>query len=63
VTISGDPRMFAWVTYGGRPFADAVGAGDLVVSGDTAAAETFLSLYTLPPTVGAEAADLAGSTR
>ncbi|HEY2297953.1 MAG TPA: winged helix-turn-helix transcriptional regulator [Jatrophihabitans sp.] len=55
-TISGDPRMFASVTYGGRPFADAVATGDLVVGGDVAAAEKFLSLYTLPPTVGAEAA-------
>src|SRR5690349_23673684 len=45
-TISGDPRMFASVTYGGRPFADAVGTGDLVGSGDATAAETFLSPYT-----------------
>lgn len=50
-TISGDPRMFASVTYGGRPLADAVAAGDLVVAGDEAAAETFLHLYTLPPVV------------
>lgn len=47
--ISGDPRMFAAVTYGGRPFADAISTGDLVVTGDIAAAERFLHLYTLPP--------------
>ena len=55
-TITGDPRMFASVTYGGRPFADAVATGDLRVTGDHAAAERFLSLYTLPPTVSAEPA-------
>jgi DNA-binding HxlR family transcriptional regulator len=60
-TITGDPRMFASVTYGGRPFSDAIGTGDLVVSGDAAAAETFLSLYTLPPTVGAETHAAAGT--
>lgn len=53
-TISGDPRMFASITYGGRPFSDAVATGDLVVAGDSAAAEQFLGLYTLPPTVGAD---------
>ena len=53
-TISGDPRMFAAVVYGGRPLADAMATGDLHVSGDHAAAEQFLSLYSLPPTVGAD---------
>lgn len=48
-TISGDPRMFASVTYGGRPLSDALVAGDLAVDGDTGAAQRFLSLYTLPP--------------
>jgi DNA-binding HxlR family transcriptional regulator len=52
VTISGSPRMFASVVYGGRPLADAVSSGDLVVDGDESAAELFLSLYTLPPLVG-----------
>lgn len=52
-TIAGDSRMFAAVTYGGRPLSDAVAAGDLRVTGDEAAAERFLSLYTLLPTVGA----------
>ena len=52
-TIAGDPRAFAAVTYGGRPLADAIGAGDLVVTGNMAAAELFLHLYTLPPAVSA----------
>lgn len=59
-TIAGDPRAFAAVVYGGRPLADAITAGDLEVTGDRAAAERFLSLYTLPPTVAAVPADPAG---
>lgn len=47
--ISGDPRAFASVTYGGRPLADAVASGDLVITGDMKAADAFLHLYTLPP--------------
>jgi DNA-binding HxlR family transcriptional regulator len=52
-TISGDPRMFAAVTYGGRPLSDAVASGDLHLAGDPDVAARFLSLYTLPPVVGA----------
>jgi DNA-binding HxlR family transcriptional regulator len=52
-TIAGDPRAFAAVTYGGRPLADAVRAGDLLVTGNMASAELFLHLYTLPPAAGA----------
>lgn len=52
-TISGDSRAFASVTYSGRPLADAIGSGDLVVSGNIAAADAFLHLYTLPPTESA----------
>ena len=48
-TIAGDPRAFASVTYGGRPLADAVASGDLVVTGAMSAAEAFLHLYSLPP--------------
>ncbi len=51
-TIAGDPRAFASVTYGGRPLADAIGTGELVVTGDLAAADTFLHLYSLPAPVG-----------
>jgi DNA-binding HxlR family transcriptional regulator len=53
-TITGDPRMFAAVTYAGRPLSDAVETGDLTVTGDSDAARQFLALYTLPPPVGAE---------
>jgi len=52
-TIAGDPRAFASVTYGGRPLADAVATGDLVVTGTLVSAESFLHLYTLPPVAGA----------
>jgi DNA-binding HxlR family transcriptional regulator len=48
-TISGDPRMFAAVTYGGRPYSDAIASKDLAVTGSHDAARHFLSLYTLPP--------------
>ncbi|MDP9092448.1 MAG: winged helix-turn-helix transcriptional regulator [Actinomycetota bacterium] len=52
-TIAGDPRAFAAVTYGGRLLADAIDAGELVVTGNAASAELFLHLYTLPPTASA----------
>jgi DNA-binding HxlR family transcriptional regulator len=54
-TIAGDPRAFAAVIYGGRPLTASVTAGELNVTGDRAAAEQFVSLYTLPPTVDAGA--------
>ena len=53
--ITGNPRMFASVIYGGRPLADATASGDLTVTGDDAAAEQFVSLFTLPPTVSEQA--------
>ena len=59
--IAGDPRMFAAVTYGGRPLADSVATGDLAVEGDASAAEQFFALYTLPPCVGAEPAAASAS--
>jgi DNA-binding HxlR family transcriptional regulator len=52
-TIAGDARAFASVTYGGRPLADAIAAGDLVVTGTMASADSFLHLYTLPPVASA----------
>jgi DNA-binding HxlR family transcriptional regulator len=54
-TIAGDPRAFAAVLYAGRPLADAIAAGDLEVTGDRAAAERFLSLYTVPRSVEVDA--------
>jgi hypothetical protein len=47
-TIAGESRQFAAVTYGGRPLADAVSTGDLVVTGDVDSADRFLHLYSLP---------------
>lgn len=35
-------------SYGGRPLADAVAAGEVAVCGDPAAAERLLTLFTLP---------------
>lgn len=52
-TITGDPRAFAAVTYGGRALADAIDAGELVVTGNVASADLFLHLFTLPPTASA----------
>jgi DNA-binding HxlR family transcriptional regulator len=52
-TIAGASRQFAAVTYGGRPLADAIGTGDLVVTGNVESADRFLHLYSLPPTAGA----------
>lgn len=51
-TIAGDPRAFAAVVYGGRPLADAIDTGDLLITGNVDAAERFLHPYSLPPTVG-----------
>lgn len=56
-TIAGDPRAFAAVIYGGRPLTDVIAAGDLDVIGDRAAAEQFLSLYTLPQSFDAPATE------
>jgi DNA-binding HxlR family transcriptional regulator len=52
-TIAGDARVFASVTYGGRPLSDAIDTGELVVTGSTAVAEAFLHLYSLPAPVTA----------
>lgn len=49
-TIAGDSRQFAAVVYGGRPLADAIDTGDLVVTGNVTSANRFLHLYSLPPT-------------
>jgi DNA-binding HxlR family transcriptional regulator len=50
-TIAGESRAFAAVTYGGRPLTDAIDTGDLLVTGNVDAAERFLHLYSLPPTL------------
>lgn len=38
----------ASVVYGGRPIADAEGAGVLTVAGNRALAEAFVTLFPLP---------------
>lgn len=43
-----DPMTLASVVYGGRPLADAEGAGVLTISGDRALAERFPTLFVLP---------------
>ncbi len=48
LTLSGDPMTIASIVYGGRPVADAEGAGDLAVLGDRALLSRFLTLFPLP---------------
>ena len=62
-TISGDPRMFASVVYGGRPLGDALDCGDLTIEGDVEAAERFLSLYPLPDVAPLKSGSFTSSSR
>lgn len=48
-TLSGEPTAIASVVYGGRPLADAEGAGALVVAGNRGLVKRFLTLFRLPP--------------
>ena len=52
VLFETDPATLASVVYGGRPIADAEAAGVLTVTGDRALAETFVTLFPLPPKLG-----------
>jgi DNA-binding HxlR family transcriptional regulator len=52
VTFVGDPRALAGAVYGGVPLPALEAAGALMVSGDRALAERFLTLFPLPPKVG-----------
>ena len=47
-----DPVSIASIVYGGRPLADAEGAGVLAIRGDRALAERFVTLFPLPPKTG-----------
>jgi DNA-binding HxlR family transcriptional regulator len=47
-----DPPSLASIVYGGRPIADAEGAGVLHFRGDRALAELFVTLFPLPPKTG-----------
>ena len=46
--LAGAPEALAALVYGGRPLGEAVAAGDVALTGDVAAAERFLTLFTLP---------------
>jgi len=47
-----DPMTLASIVYGGRPIADAEGAGVLTFTGDRLLAEQFVTLFPLPPKTG-----------
>ncbi|MEV4317433.1 winged helix-turn-helix transcriptional regulator [Actinocrispum sp. NPDC049592] len=47
-TLAANVGTFRSLTFGGRPLADAVSAGDLRVTGDTEAAARFLTLFPRP---------------
>ena len=50
--FNSDPVSVASVVYGGRPLADAESAGVLAIKGDRALAESFVTLFPLPPKIG-----------
>lgn len=52
VTIAGDPRAIAAVVYNGMPLHEAEAAGGIVIAGDHALAERFVTLFRLPPKLG-----------
>ncbi|MDF7776788.1 helix-turn-helix domain-containing protein [Sphingomonas sp. AOB5] len=51
LVFDSDPMSLASVVYGGRPIADAEGAGVLTVRGDRALAERFTGWFPLPAKV------------
>ncbi len=48
VNFDTDPMTLASIVYGGRPIADAEGAGTLRITGERALAERFVTLFPLP---------------
>jgi hypothetical protein len=52
---SGAPPVIAGAVYGGVPLEILEREGALRIDGDRALAERFLTLFPLPPKVGAEA--------
>jgi len=56
LTITGSPPVIAGAVYGGVPLAVLEAQGALALAGDRALAERFITLFPLPPKVGAEAA-------
>jgi DNA-binding HxlR family transcriptional regulator len=57
VVFESSPVGLAAVVYGGRPIADAESDGSLLVSGDRALAERFVTLFPLPPKFTLELGD------
>ncbi len=53
-TVESDAATLASVVYGDRPFADAEAAGELTLTGNRAAAERFVTLFSLPEKVAVE---------
>jgi DNA-binding HxlR family transcriptional regulator len=53
VVFVGDPSALAGAVYGKVPLDDLTAAGVLEVEGDRSAAERFISIFELPPKVGA----------
>jgi DNA-binding HxlR family transcriptional regulator len=51
--VTGTPEAMAAVVYGGQPLAAMEVAGALRVEGDRAAIDRFITLFALPPKVGA----------
>lgn len=48
VVLTTDPMTLASIVYGGRPIADAEGAGVLRLDGNRALADRFVTLFPLP---------------
>ena len=52
LVLEGAPALLAAVIYGGQPLAVPEAAGLLRIGGDRAFAETFVTLFPLPPKAG-----------
>lgn len=53
VLLEGAPSALASLIYGGRPLGEAEAAGEVRVEGSRALARRFVTLFPLPPKVGA----------
>ena len=52
--VTGTPPAVAGAVYGGVPLDALIGSGALAIEGDRAVVERFVTLFALPPKVGAE---------
>jgi putative sterol carrier protein len=50
IVEAADPRTLVAVVFGGLPIDQAVGSGDLAITGDEAAVGRFVELFELPET-------------